>query len=134
MKSKNTMIILLISLFISSVIFARCGGCPGDKVVGKKEQTRVNTLVMSLPDDGNINGLIITSCGKCNLGTKEKGCSLSVKVGEKIYPVKGTGIHDHGDAHGNEGFCSGVRVAWAEGQVKKDVFYAESFVLVGEDK
>ena len=134
MKSKNTIIILLISLFISSFIFARCGGCSGDKVVEKKEQTRVNTLVMTLPDDGNINGLIITSCGKCNLGTKDKGCSLSVKVGEEIYPVKGSGIHDHGDAHGNEGFCSGVRVAWAKGKVKKNVFHAESFVLVGSEK
>ena len=51
-----------------------------------------------------------------------------------MYPVEGTGIHDHGNEHGNEGFCSAVRVAWAKGQVKKDVFYAESFVLVGSSE
>ena len=134
MKFKNMIIILLVSIVISSSISAACGGCSADRVAKEKIQPRVNTLVLSVPDDGNINGLIITSCGKCNLGTKDKGCSLSVKVGEEIYPVKGTGIHDHGDAHGKEGFCSGVRVAWAKGKVKKNVFHAESFVLVGSEK
>ena len=89
---------------------------------------------MSIPQNGEINGLVITSCGKCNLGTRDKGCSLSVKIGKKIYPVEGTGIHDHGDAHGSEGFCSAVRVAWASGNMKKGVFNADSFVLVGNSK
>ena len=134
MKFRTTVSMLLVSIVFSSFISAMCGGCAADNVVKEKMPKRVNTLIMSVPDDGNINGLIITSCGKCNLGTKEKGCSLSVMISGKVYPVKGTGIHDHGDAHGNEGFCNGVRVAWTKGQVKKNVFHAESFVLVGSEK
>ena len=76
---------------------------------------------------------MITSCGQCKLGLKGKpGCSLTIKIGESIYPVEGTGIHDHGDAHGREGFCSAIRVAWATGKIKDKVFHAESFELVGE--
>ena len=55
-------------------------------------------------------------------------------MGESIYPVAGTGIHDHGNAHGSEGFCNTIRVAWATGQIKKDVFHTKSFVLVGDSK
>ena len=43
-----------------------------------------------------------------------------------------TSIHDHGDAHGSTGFCSAVRVAWAKGKIIKNVFVADSFVLVGD--
>ena len=88
-------------------------------------------LVMSVPVDNIINGLVITSCGMCNLGTKDKGCSLSVKIGDKIYSVKGTKINEHGDEHGKIGFCNAVRVAWAKGKIVKDVFNAEYFTLVG---
>ena len=117
-------------------VFADRGSDHGDsKVVTSVKKTRINTLVMSVPDDGNIEGLVITSCGKCKFRYKEKqGCSLTVKIGESIYPVAGTSIHDHGDAHGNEGFCNTVRVAWATGQIKKDVFHTKSFVLVGDSK
>ena len=114
-------------------IIADCGADhDGWKNTAPVKKTRVNTLVMSVPDDGNIEGLVITSCGQCKFGYKGKsGCSLTIKIGESIYPVEGTGIHDHGDAHGSEGFCSAVRVAWTTGKIKKDIFYAESFVLVG---
>ena len=73
-------------------------------------------------NNGIIDGLVITSCGKCNFGTKDSRCDLKVKIGEKTYPVSGTGLHDHGDAHSNEGFCSVVRVARAKGQIKKDIY------------
>jgi hypothetical protein len=66
------------------------------------------------------------------LGYKGKqGCSLTIKIGDSVYPVEGTGLHDHGDAHGSIGLCSAVRVAWATGKIKKDIFHAESFALVG---
>ena len=130
--------IILLSLFIINQAFANCGGDHGDGKVSADTSSikvRVNTLVTVVPDDGNIEGLVITSCGQCNLGYKGKpGCSLTIKIGESIYPVEGTGIHDHGDAHGSEGFCSAVRVAWTTGKIKKDIFYAESFVLVGDSE
>jgi len=94
----------------------------------------VNTLVTAVPEDGNIEGIVITSCGICKLGLKKGGCSLSVKIGDTVYPVDGTSIHDHGDAHASDGFCSAVRVAWAKGKMKENVFHAESFVLVGSSE
>ena len=137
MKQKLFLPSLIILFFCMNALEASCGSCAGDaKVIKKKSVKKINdnTLIMSVPQNGEINGLVITSCGKCNLGTRDKGCSLSVKIGKKIYPVAGTGIHDHGDAHGSEGFCSAVRVAWASGNVKKGVFNADSFVLVGNSK
>ena len=130
--------IILLSLFFVNPVFANCGG---DHSVGKDasdataKKSKVNTLVTTVKDDGDINGLVITSCGQCKLGLKGKsGCSLTIKIGESIYTVEGTGIHDHGDAHGSDGFCSAVRVAWASGNVKGGVFNADSFVLVGNSK
>ena len=135
MNSKVISGIIILSILIANQVFANSGvdhgnGKGASDATAKK--SRLNSLVTVVPDDGNINGLVITSCGQCNLGLEGKpGCSLTIKIGESIYPVKGTGIHDHGDAHGSEGFCSAIRVAWATGQIKKDVFHAESFDLVG---
>ena len=140
MSKKVIFSIIMLSLFIANQIFADCGGDHGDKkdatiTDASLQKARVNSLVTTVPDDGNIEGLVITSCGQCKLGLKEKqGCTLTIKIGESIYPVEGTGIHEHGDAHGKEGFCSAVRVAWATGQIKKDIFHAESFALVGGSK
>ena len=125
-------IIIILALFMTGQVIAGCGRCgPSDNKVPKKEKIS-STLVMSIPEDGKIEGLVITSCGQCKLGYKGKpGCSLTIKIGDLVYPVEGTGLHDHGDAHGSVGFCSAVRVAWATGQIKKDIFHAESFSLVG---
>ena len=138
MNSKVIYGIILLSLFNINQAFANCGGEHGDGKVAadvSSKKARVNTLVTVVPDDGNIEGLVITSCGQCNLGYKEMpGCSLTIKIGDSVYPVEGTGLHDHGDAHGSIGLCSAVRVAWATGKIKKDIFHAESFALVGGSK
>jgi len=130
--------IMLVTLFVVNLAFANCGGDHTEKKptsdAGAKK-SKVNTLVTTVANDGNINGLVITSCGQCNLGlTGKPGCSLTVKIGESIYLVEGTGIHDHGDAHGKEGFCSAVRIAWATGKIKDKIFHAESFELVGNSE
>ena len=39
------------------------------------------------------------------------------------------GIDDHGDSHAKEGFCNAVRMANVKGDIKKNVFKAESFVV-----
>ena len=138
MNSKVISGIILLSLFIINLVFANCGNDHGDGKAANMlnvKKSKVNTLVTTVTDDGKINGLVITSCGQCNLGLKGKaGCSLTIKIGESIYPVEGTGIHDHGDAHGKEGFCSAIRVAWATGKIKDKVFHAESFQLVGDSR
>ena len=132
----NRKLIFIMSLFMTGQVIANYGADhESGKGTAPVKKARVNTLVMSVPDDGNIEGLVITSCGQCKFGYKGKrGCSLTIKIGESIYPVQGTGIHDHGDAHGSEGFCSAVRVAWAAGKIKKDIFHAKSFTLVGDSK
>ena len=138
MNSKVISGIILLSFLITSQVFADCGGDHSDSK-GTSETTakksKVNTLVTRINDDGDVNGIVITSCGQCKLGFKGKpGCSLTIKIGESIYPVEGTGIHDHGDAHGKEGFCSAIRVAWVTGKIKDKVFHAESFELVGDSE
>ena len=58
--------IILLSLFIINQAFANCGG---DHTIGEADskasvtKSKVNTLVTAVTNDGNINGLVITSCG-----------------------------------------------------------------------
>ena len=127
---------LLISVFISNFIFAGCGSCPGDTddstvVVSKK----TSALVTTVPESGGIEGFVISSCGKCNFGYKKRrGCSLTIKIEDIVYPVQGVKIHDHGDPHSGEGFCNSVRVAYISGEIKKNVFHADSFTLIESPK
>ena len=71
------------------------------------------------------------SCGQCNFEmTTQKGCDLAVKIDDKSYFVEGFGIDDFGDAHDEHtGFCSVVRKAKVEGEIKEGKFIASSIVL-----
>lgn len=134
MKIKYNIQFIISLLFAINILNASCGSCPGDmpsKISSKTEQVNVNTLVTSVPKDGNVEGLMIASCGKCNFGKRDKRCELSVKIGEKLFSVEGTNIHDHGDEHSSKGFCSAVRIARAKGKIKKNTFYSDSFELIG---
>jgi len=122
-------------VFLVNLLNAGCGSCSNDIAKIKtsiQEQSNVNTLVVSVPKDGKIDGLVITSCGKCNFGKRDKHCELSVKIGEKLFSVEGTNVHEYGDAHDSEGFCSAVRIARAKGIIKKNIFHADSFVLIAD--
>ena len=74
------------------------------------------------------------SCGQCNFGLKGSGCSLAVKIDGKAYFVEDANIHDHGDAHGDEGMCNVVRTAEVKGKVEKGKFRAEYFKLLPYEK
>ncbi len=74
--------------------------------------------------------IVEASCGLCNFGLSGKGCSLAVRIDDKAYLVKGSSLDDHGDAHGKDGFCSVVRKAKVEGEIKGDKFVATSFELL----
>ena len=133
LNKKNMPLSLLILIFISSFVFASCGSCEvqAKPVVLKK----TNSLVTAIPESGNIEGFAIASCGMCNFGYKEsKGCSLTIKIGDTVYPVEGNSIHEHGDPHSEEGMCSAIRVAYVSGKVKKNKFYSESFSLIESPK
>ena len=132
-NNKNILLSLLISVFISNFVFANCGSCQvqAEPAILKKS----NSLVTTIPESGNIEGFAIASCGMCNFGYKEsKGCSLTIKIGDTVYPVEGTSIHKHGDPHSKEGMCSAIRVAYVSGKVENNKFYSDSFTLIESPK
>ena len=133
LNKKNMLLSLLILIFVSSFVFASCGSCQeqAKPVVLKKS----NSLVTTIPESGDIEGFAIASCGMCNFSYKEiRGCSLTIKIGDTIYPVEGTNIHKHGDPHSEEGMCSAIRVAYVSGKVKDNKFYSDSFTLIESPK
>ena len=125
---------IIIIFTMINLVYSMCGGCPGDvkdQSVDISKKVNVSALVTSVPEDGFIEGLVIASCGKCNFGLKkERRCSLSIKINEQYYPVKGASVHGQGNAHGKEGLCSVIRVASVLGTIKNNVFYAEIFNLI----
>ena len=85
------------------------------------------------PQENNIsiNQVVEVSCGQCQFRMTEKsGCDLAVKIDGKSYFVDGTTIHDHGDAHADDGFCRAIRQAEVKGEIIDGRFKAESFTLV----
>ena len=135
MENSNRSFVLLFSLaliLVSNFVFASCGSC---QVQAKPTLKKSNSLVSTIPESGNIEGFAIASCGMCNFAYKgSKGCSLTIKIGDTVYPVEGNSIHDHGNPHSEEGMCSAIRVAYVSGKVKGNKFYSESFTLIESPK
>ena len=69
-------------------------------------------------------------CGMCKFGLKDKDCLLTIRKNDKVLHVKGTDIDDHGDAHGDDGFCNAIRRATIQGQVKGDTIMVTYFQLI----
>ena len=64
-------------------------------------------------------------------GMAEKsGCDLAVRIDGKSYFVDGTNIHEHGDAHADDGFCEVIRNANVKGEIIEGRFKSESFILI----
>jgi len=79
----------------------------------------------------SINQVVDAACGQCQFGITEKsGCDLAVKIDGKSYFVDGTTIHDHGDAHADDGFCETIRQVEVKGEIIDGRFKAESFTLI----
>ena len=79
----------------------------------------------------SINQVVEAACGQCQFKMTEKsGCDLAVKIDGKSYFVDGTTIHDHGDAHADDGFCETIRQVEVKGEIIDGRFNAESFTLV----
>ena len=99
----------------------------------------IMSAVPSVPAETNspngnnrsINRLVEAGCGQCQFRMTEKsGCDLAVIIDGKSYFVDGTTIHDHGDAHADDGFCRAIRQAEVKGEIIDGRFKAESFTLV----
>ena len=73
------------------------------------------------------------SCGECQFGLPGEGCTLAVRFGDAAYFVEGSGIDDHGDAHGPDGLCNAIRRAEVTGHVENGRFLARRFVLAPSD-
>jgi len=136
MNASNIRIIvlpLIISILAITPIFASCGSCQvqSEADISKKSSAFITTI----PKSGDIEGFVISSCGMCGFGYKKIiGCSLTIKIGDIVYPVEGTKIHNHGDPHSKEGFCNALRVAYVSGKIKDDKFYSNSFTLMESPK
>lgn len=75
--------------------------------------------------------IVEASCGQCLFGMKYKtGCDLAVRINGKCYFVDGTKLDDHGDAHAEDGFCSTIRKAVVEGEIKNEKFVVTYFKLL----
>ena len=132
-NNKKILLSLLILIFVTNFASASCGSCQvqAEPVISKK----TNSLVTTIPESGEIEGFAIASCGMCNFDYKgSRGCSLTIKIGDTVYPVEGTSLHKHGDPHSKEGMCSAIRVAYVSGKVKENKFYSESFSLIESPK
>ena len=79
----------------------------------------------------SINQVVEAGCGQCQLGMTEKsGCDLAIRIDGKSYFVDGTSIHDHGDAHADDGFCEAIRQANVKGEIIEGRFKSESFTII----
>lgn len=88
-----------------------------------------NKSLKSNPDPAKKLLLVEASCGECNFKMKGKGCNLAIRMDGKSYYVDGTSIDDHGDAHGEDGFCEAVRKADVQGEIVNNRFHATYFKL-----
>ena len=92
------------------------------------------TLMLLVVGCGNKEQVVEASCGQCLFGMGEGGCDLAVRINGKGYFVDGTGIDDHGDSHGEDGFCNKIRQAKISGEIKGDRFKVTSFKLLPLEK
>jgi len=79
----------------------------------------------------SINQVVEAACGQCQFKiTGKAGCDLAVRIDGKSYFVDGTSIHDHGDAHADDGFCEAIRQANVKGEIIDGRFKAETFTII----
>ena len=70
------------------------------------------------------------SCGQCQFGIPGAGCDLAVRIEGQSYFLDGTSIDDHGDAHGETGFCNCIREAIISGVRQGDRLVVDKFELL----
>ena len=79
----------------------------------------------------SINQVVEAACGQCQFGiTGKAGCDLAVRIDGESYFVDGTTIHDHGDAHADDGFCEAIRQVEVKGEIIDGRFKAETFTII----
>ena len=66
---KNIIYSIIFLTMMISITYAGCGAC---NVSNKRTKIPNGSFITSIGEDGNINGLLLASCGMCNFGMKEK--------------------------------------------------------------
>ena len=91
----NLKYLILSFIFINSaILYAGCGGCQVNNNIKSEEES--SAFVTTIPYSGKIDGFVIASCNKCNLGQYgQRKCSMGIKVNQYIYEVKN---YDHDKA------------------------------------
>ena len=100
------------TITVSSLLISLAFMCTGCCTEEPKTTTTVNYKTIE------------ASCGQCQLGLPGTGCDLAVLIDGSAYYVDGSGIDDHGDAHGTNGLCNVVRQARATGTIVDGRFNA----------
>ena len=108
----NKLLLLVMAVVLVAI------GCGKQQSSGTGEVAAFNDQVME------------ASCGQCLFGLGEGGCDLAVRIDGKGYFVDGTGIDDHGDSHGKDGFCSVIRQAKVTGKIQDERFVVTAFELL----
>ena len=105
--------------------------CCANKTPNNAESLEpVNPTETQNAEDISIHQVVEAACGQCQFGMTEKlGCNLAVRIDGKAYFVDGTNIHEHGDAHADDGFCVVIRNANVKGEIVDGRFKSESFTL-----
>ncbi len=126
--SKAKYFTLSIIFTASSILYAGCGGCQVNNNVKPKQES--SAFITNVPYDGQIDGFVVASCNKCNLGKYgNRKCSMGIKINQLVYEVKGY-EHDHGKAHNDDGICNALRIAHVSGKIKGYSFVPDSFQLM----
>ena len=125
---KTNIKLFIVSLLLSNIVIAGCGKC---QINNKKDVTKkTSALVTSVPSNGEIQGFVIASCNKCNLGkSTDKKCSMGIRVNDKVYAVEGDS-HNKKESHKRDGICNALRVAYVSGKIKGNKFQANDFALI----
>jgi len=95
-----------------------------DKVEPEKQPKAASELEVQIVE---------ASCGQCQFDMEGTSCDLAVRINGKAYFVDGTDINDHGDAHGDAGFCTTIRLASVQGKIESERFVVASFELLPEE-
>tara|TARA_Y100000768_G_scaffold75870_1_gene53609 strand:- start:56 stop:469 length:414 start_codon:yes stop_codon:yes gene_type:complete len=118
---------LMVCALLLSEAKAGCGGCGSSKT----HKSEKKGLLESVPRNNYVEGNVLISCGMCNFMNGDNDCALAIKVGTKVFSVKGVGIDDHGDSHAKDGYCNVIKKVYVEGRVRGKSFTANKMEFPG---
>ena len=128
MNFKKRVLFFLMLIFNINLLIAGCGGCQINN--NSDIETSSSIFIESIPANGKIDGFVVASCNKCNLGKiSDRKCSMGIKVDNQVYSVYGYN-ESHEAAHKSDGICNALRIAHVKGKISYKTFYPDTFNLM----